>query len=167
MSYWSKDVFDKAEEATTTSEYAPLPEGEYCVSLVDCEIKKTKAGTGHYLNCRFDVTRNEHIGRVLWMAINVDNPSPVATGIGIGQLKELAYACGKEAWYEQLKACQTWSDAESHLNTLHNTIVNIELISKVKVHKDDKYGVSNIIKGFKKANMSPSIGASKKKDPFS
>lgn len=169
MSYWSKEVFDTAEESAPVSEYAVLPEGEYHVQLVDCELKETKAGTGHYLNCRFDVCKGDATGRVLWMAINVNNPNPRATGIGIGQLRDLSYAAKKEVWYEKLKSCQTWVDAEQHLNSLFNTVANIPVKAKVKVEKSDKYGDKNIIKGFKVADtIVPGVGKSPKKEsPFS
>lgn len=168
MSYWSKEVFETAEDtAKPTNDFQVLPEGEYHVQLVDCEIKETKAGTGHYLNCRFDVCRGEATGRVLWMTINVNNPNPRATGIGIGQLRELTHSVGKDVWYEHLKACQSWTDAEQHLNSLHGAVANLCTKAKVKVEKSDKYGDKNIIKGFKPADtIVPGVGK-KKASPFS
>lgn len=171
MSFWNSDIFEEAEKGAS-SDFSPLPNGDYEMVLVDSSIKATKAQDGHYMNLRFDVSNGQNAGRVIFIIVNVNNKNPKATGIGLGQLKNLVTAAGKERWYEQLKTCNSWEDAEAHLNTLHSTIANIPVIGKVTVKRDETYGDKNDIKSFSKAqSVAPAAAfqkasAGKKSSPF-
>ena len=169
MSFWNQEIFDEAEKGG--SDFSPVPDGMYEVTLVDAEIKETKAKDGHYLNLRFDITSGDCANRVIFTTINVNNKNPKATGIGLGQLKQLAAATGKTDWYESLKSCTSWADAEARLNTLHNTMCNIPVMAKVVVKRDEKYGDKNDIKAFSRAQSAAPAAAftqaaTKKTSPF-
>ena len=57
--------------------YEPLPEGYYNVIAIDSEIRDTKAGTGNYLQFKFEVLDGQHKGRYIWDRFNLRNPSPM------------------------------------------------------------------------------------------
>lgn len=171
MSFWNSEIFEEAEKGPS-GDFQPLPADNYEIVLVDADIKSTKAGDGNYMNLRFDVCNGPYAGRVIFVIVNVNNKNPKATGIGLGQLKNLVTAVGKEDWYDKLKTCSSWQDAEAHLNTLHSTIANIPVMGKVSVKRDEKYGDKNDIKSFSKAqSVAPAAAfrkaaASQKLSPF-
>jgi len=75
--------------------FEPLPRGEYEVWATEAELKHTKAGTGQYIKLRFDVLEGQYTGRVLFLNLNIKNPSAKAQEIGLGQLSALCKALGK------------------------------------------------------------------------
>ena len=66
------------------------------VCLIDSvEIKKTKAGTGHYVKVALSIVEDgPHKGRKLWDQINIDNPEPKCVEIGLRTLAALGKAVG-------------------------------------------------------------------------
>lgn len=92
----AKFGFDVSEvEVNAPAEYDPIPEGEYILKALDAEEKQTAAGTGSYIKVKFEVTKGEYAGRLLWQNFNVNNPSEKAQRIGRQQLVAWATACGK------------------------------------------------------------------------
>lgn len=147
MGFWDDEVVKAAEE--NTGGFEAIPEGNYRVMLTNAEVKTTKAG-GHYVNAKLELTGNDQYdGRVLFVKFNVDNSNPTAVSIGLGQLKELAAATGKLAWYEDLKTASDWDEAESKLNSMFDALGNIAVEVKVIVKDDPKYGAQNDVKRFK------------------
>ena len=84
MSSWS---FDKLDLANVSDEggRATLRPGNHSVKIAEAEIKTTKAGTGKYLQIKL---ANEE-GQYVTDRINVHNPNPKATEIGLARLKSL------------------------------------------------------------------------------
>ena len=75
--------------------FDPLPAGKFEVVIVASELKPTKAGTGSYLELKFQVVQEgEHKGRLLWDRLNLHNPNETAVSIARGQLSSLCRAVG-------------------------------------------------------------------------
>ena len=92
MSTFFDTPFNVADMPEQENDFQPIPAGEYTVVIKSAEIKPTKAGTGQYINVRFDITSEKYTGRVLFAIINIKNPSDVAEKIGRAQLGEIMRA---------------------------------------------------------------------------
>lgn len=75
--------------------YDPIPDGEYTLKALEAEERTTSRGDGTYIKVKFEVTKGEHTGRLLWQNFNINNPSPRAQQIGRQQLVAWATACGR------------------------------------------------------------------------
>lgn len=72
----------------------PLPPGRYLATIVASDLRRTKAGTGHYLELEFEVADGEHRGRRLWSRLNVDHPNETAVRIAKEDLASICRAVG-------------------------------------------------------------------------
>jgi hypothetical protein len=124
-------TFNRDELPEANNSFDPIPAGWYQVSIAKCEVKKTKAGTGSYLNVQYSVIGSEYTNRVVFGMITLTNPNETAETIGKQQLNALMSACGI-----------------TKLNDTDQLIgQNIEI--KVSIKKDDEYGDKNEVKAFK------------------
>ena len=71
-----------------------IPPGKYPVLVEKAEVKRTKAGTGHYIELHLCVIDGTCRGRKIRSCINIDNPSQKATEIGMRELSALGRAIG-------------------------------------------------------------------------
>jgi hypothetical protein len=141
--------FDNYEFAEGTSnDYDLLPEGWYTASVNSAELRETKAGTGNYLNMRYDIIGPDHAGRVVFGMITIRNPNQTAERIGREQLSSLAAAIG-------MKEMPRDSD-----ELIGNTVS-----IKVGVEKSAEYGDKNTVKGFKSAGKVSAPAAAPKEEP--
>jgi hypothetical protein len=115
----------------STSNYDPIPAGWYNAVINGAEVKSTKAGTGKYLNMRYDITGENHAGRVVFGMITVQNPNTTAETIGQQQLGELCRAIGKAV-----------------LNDT-DELLGATLSIKVAISAREGYDPRNEVKGFK------------------
>lgn len=76
------------------SDYDVIPPGKYPVMIEKAEVKRTRAGTGHYIGLELQVLDGPHKGRKVFDNINIDNPNPKAVEIGMRSLSALARAIG-------------------------------------------------------------------------
>lgn len=111
--------------------FEPMPKGKYHVVVIDSELKDTKDLTGRYIKVVLEVQGGEFDGRKLFHNFNIQNANPMATQIGLGQLKKMMRVSGKTSF--QLKS-------PVELCGLHVT-------ASVGIKKDDQ-GESNIVKDF-------------------
>ena len=74
--------------------FDPLPPGWYEATITNASLENTKAGTGQYIKCRYDITGPTHEGRVVFSNLNIRNPNPKAEGIGRQQLGDIMRAIG-------------------------------------------------------------------------
>jgi len=74
--------------------FEPLPEGWYNATIVNAEVKETKAGDGKYIACKYTITGPSHQGRVVFGNLNIKNASTKAEEIGRQQLGEIMRAIG-------------------------------------------------------------------------
>jgi len=74
--------------------FEPLPEGWYNATIVNAEVKETKAGDGKYIACKYTITGPSHQGRVVFGNLNIKNASTKAEEIGHQQLGDIMRAIG-------------------------------------------------------------------------
>lgn len=74
--------------------FDPIPAGDYTAKITEALVKKTKDGTGEYINVRYDIIGPKHEGRVIFGMINISNSSQRAEEIGRQQLGNLLRAIG-------------------------------------------------------------------------
>ena len=73
-----------------TSDFSPLPVGEYLCVISDCELRETNDGTGKYLSLKWQVMEGDYEGRIFFENINIQNKSEKATQIGLSVLGEIS-----------------------------------------------------------------------------
>jgi hypothetical protein len=126
------EVFEVSEVPQGNSgDYSPLPDGWYSGHIAKAELCTTKAGTGHYIKVRYDITGPTHQGRVVFGNFNVHNPSVEAEKIGRQQLADLCRAIG----------LARVTDTDQLVG--HNCQI------KLTTRQQDGYEPSNEIKGWK------------------
>ena len=121
------------EERSTN--FGPLPAGDYEMMIVKSETKPTKAGTGHYLECEMHVLGGESSGRRHWERFNLDNPNAQAVKIAEESLAKLCMAIGLD----------NVEDSEQ----LHDQ----PFIAEVGIDKKDN--TRNVIWGYKPLGAAP------------
>jgi hypothetical protein len=134
--------YNAADLPTNTMSSEPVPAGWYSVKIHSAEVKNTKAGTGQYIAVRYDILGPTHQGRVVFGNLNIKNPNPKAEEIGRQQLGDLMRSIG--------------------LAKVNDTdqLVGGSLKIKVDVRKDEQYGDSNDVRGYKAIEGSmPSVTA--------
>ena len=123
-----------AEAVEPLTAYDVLPKGEYLSMAVASEMKKTKSGTGEYLQITFEVLEGEGKGRKLFERLNIRNQNKQAEEIANRQLSALCHATG----------VMLLSDSEQ----LHN----IPVVLDVGIEEGrDGYEPQNRIKGYSAA----------------
>jgi hypothetical protein len=111
--------------------FDPVPAGWYNATITEADLKTTKAGDGHYIALRFDITGPAYQGRVVWGNLNIHNPNAMAEEIGRRDLGDIARSIGLEKI----------SDTDQ--------LVGGNLQIKVTIKKDDQYGDKNEVRGYK------------------
>ena len=129
-----------ATKVEPASEYKPLPAGDYRMVIVSSEKKKTKAGTGAYLQIEMQVVDGEHKNRKVTDRLNIWNPSTTAAEIASRTLSAICHAVG----VMQPKASEQ----------LHGLPMIVSLAVKERDDKADAY--TNEVKGYKKAGVGTS-----------
>lgn len=71
-----------------------LPAGQYLVHIIKSEIKRNKANTGDILVFRLKVLDGPQKGRLLFVNLNISNPSDVAVQIARKELNTICSVCG-------------------------------------------------------------------------
>lgn len=121
-----------ATQINPESEFEPIPAGTYIAKAVESEWKETSAGTGQYLQFRFDVIEGEYKGRCLFVRFNLKNPNPTAVKIASQEMSQFCHAANY----------LTPKDSSE----LHNIPVGLVVTCK---DREDKPGtISNEIKKF-------------------
>jgi hypothetical protein len=123
--------FDVSDLPQPSKDYGPLPVGWYSATISGAEVKETKAGTGEYIAVKYSITGPTHEGRVIFGNLNIKNPNPKAEEIGRQQLGDIMRAIGL--------ARVTDTDQ----------LIGGNLVIKLDVKNDEKYGDRNEVKGFK------------------
>jgi len=109
----------------------PLPAGQYVVVATESEMKPTKAGTGAYLEIKFQVIEGDHQGRPVWARFNLANPNETAVQIAKAELAALCRAVGV---LQPRDSCE-----------LHNLPVVVKVRCKRRPDTDE---ITNEIKGY-------------------
>lgn len=123
-------TFDAASLPEST-DYSPIPAGWYRCRITEASLETTKAGTGQYIKCRYDVLDGPHANRVFFGNINIRNPNPKAEEIGAEQLGKLMRSIG----------LARVSDTDQ--------LVGGVMQVKVTIRQSEQYGDSNEVKDWK------------------
>lgn len=99
-------------EADTGGGYQAIPPGQYRALVLEVDLRTTKAGTGQYLACKFQLLDAPYDRRFVWSNLNISNPSEQAQKIGRAQFKDFSQACG----FEDLQDTDQLLDQEIGLN---------------------------------------------------
>lgn len=138
--------FNVADMFVSTSSFDPLPEGWYNVTIAGAELKSTKAGNGQYIAIKYQVTGPTMQGRVVFGNLNIKNPNQKAEEIGREQLGQIMRATGLA------KVTDT------------DMLIGGQLAIKLSIRRDEQYGDSNDVKGFKA--LAGSVPAAMPSTPF-
>ena len=138
--------FNVADMPVSTSSFDPLPEGWYNVTIAGAELKSTKAGNGQYIAVKYQVTGPTMQGRVVFGNLNIKNPNQKAEEIGREQLGQIMRATGLA------KVTDT------------DMLIGGQLSIKLSIRRDEQYGDSNDVKGFKA--LAGSVPAAMPSTPF-
>ena len=65
--------FQFKSEEVEGGEFELLPEAEYVGMFTESEVKDTKAGTGQYIQMKFEIVEGDKTGRVLFERLNTKN----------------------------------------------------------------------------------------------
>lgn len=121
-------------------DFDPIPAGKYVAMIIDSEVKPTKAGTGNYLQLKFQILEGEFKDRLVWARFNLDNPNPKAVQIAQAELSALCRAINVMAFQETVE--------------LHHLPVVINVKCK-KRQDSDEY--QNEIKGYSRKETAASL----------
>jgi len=115
----------------STGDFAPIPAGEYTVSIASAELTPTKDGSGQYIKLKLNVIAPTHQGRVLFSNLNIRNQSAKAEEIGRQQLGAVMRAIGLAAIEDT------------------DQLIGGTLIAKVDIRTSEQYGAQNEVKAYK------------------
>lgn len=112
----------------------PIPSGEYPAMIVDSDMRKTKDGSGQYLELVHEIMDGPYKGRKLWARLNLVNQNQQTASIAQAQLSAIAHATG----------VLTFTDSQQ----LHNRpmLVRVEFLKAAPPKRDTD---SNEIRGWK------------------
>lgn len=113
-----------------------VPDGTYSVQIEKAEEKKTKDGTGSYVNITLNILGPTQAGRKLFTLFNIENKNPMAAQIGLGQLKQMVSAAGLDI-----------SNTRTP-DSLLNAIFDVKVGNKV-----DNFGEKNVIKKYSPSTL--------------
>lgn len=117
---------------STGGDFAPIPAGEYTVSIASAELTPTKDGSGRYINLKLNVIAPTHQGRVLFSKLNIRNQSAKAEEIGLQQLGSILRAINLAAI----------EDTDQLIGGVMDVKVTIKAAT-------DQYPASNEVKAYK------------------
>ena len=120
-----------ANDVVPLTSFDPIPPGKYVAVITGSEMKRTRAGTGRYLELAFQIIEGEHKGRFVWTRLNLDNPNTVAVRIAQAELSAICRAVGVLAPRDSVE--------------LHNLPLVIDVQCRKRI---DTGEIKNVIKGY-------------------
>lgn len=118
------NLFDATDVSTTGVE-----PGEHVATIADAQVKETKSGTGEYINVKWQLEN----GSTFYYMYNIKNDNPKAVTIGLGELKKMMIAGGKEPRASGV-----------------DELIGIRVLLRTALKEDD-FGEKVVIKAYKKA----------------
>lgn len=108
-------------------EWEPVPPGLHPVLIRRAFMKRTKAGTGSYLQVEMDIVDGPAKGHKLVDRLNLDNPSEKAARIAAGTLSAICHSTGLVA-----------------LST-EEQLINLTTIALVKIDKENQNDITTYL----------------------
>lgn len=81
-----------ASTVSTESQFAPVPNGDYPVMIIESEMKPTKTGGGQYLQLVLEIIEGPYKGRRIWDRLNLVNSNQTAVEIAQRALSQICHA---------------------------------------------------------------------------
>lgn len=120
-----------ANDQAPLGDYSPMPDGDYQAFITESQMKTTRAGTGEYLELKWEVVSpDQYQGRNVWCILNLRNPSSKAVEIAKRELGDLC------------RAVRVMAPKDS--TELHDTICTIKLATEQR----EGYSPKNVIKAY-------------------
>lgn len=114
------------------SKFDAIPPGWYRAMIIEDEVKKTKAGTGSYIQAKIQIVEpGKFMNRTVLTNFNIQNPNVEAVNIATRQLQDICKAVGIP-----------WKPADT--NVLHMKPLLVKLALREYNGSDQ-----NEVKGFK------------------
>lgn len=123
------------DENNTKEVYEIIPTGWYPAMIITSEMKKTKNGSGQYLQLSWQILDGQYKGRTVFDRLNLINPNQEAVRIARQQLDKIRYSTART----QARDSQE----------LHNIPVQIRV--KIQPAKGD-WEASNVVGNYKPIN---------------
>ena len=118
-------TFDATSVEPMENEFAPLPAGEYSITIANVKELTTNAGDGKRLSIELMIAAGEYKNRRVFDSINTVNKNPTAVEIGRQRLASICRAIGKTKI--------------ARLADFHGGSCSVRL----KVRQSEQYGPSN------------------------
>lgn len=92
-----------SEDHEPMQDFTPIPDGWYMFEIVKSEVVPTKNKKGKRLNLQAKVIEGgedneqgdpKHKGRLVFIGLNIQNPSSEAVKISLSELRSISDACG-------------------------------------------------------------------------
>ncbi len=119
-----------ATEVEPSIGFDVIPAGKYNAVITDSDMKKTRSGSGRYLQLEFVIIEGEYKNRKLWARLNVENSNAEAVRIARADLSAICRA---------INVLKPKDSVE-----LHN--LPLEITVKCRKNQDDE--IVNEIKGY-------------------
>ena len=132
-----------AREVEPAVGFDPIPAGKYLAVITGSDMKRTKNGTGQFLELTFQVIEGQYKGRLLWARLNLDNPNDLAVKIARAELSAICRAVGVLAPKDSVE--------------LHNLPLTLTVALK---KREDTGELTNEIKGYAKRDTTAAIPVS-------
>ena len=81
-----------AQEVEPSRRFDPIPAGQYLAVIAESELKKTKEGTGQYLELKLRIVEGPFTDRLLWDRLNLTNSNPIAENYAKAALSAICRA---------------------------------------------------------------------------
>lgn len=83
-----------ASKVPPSDDFTPIPAGKYLATMIASEFKKTKSGTGEFLECTFKIAEGANKGRTVKSRLNLKNQNEQTVQIAAGELSSICRAVG-------------------------------------------------------------------------
>lgn len=135
MATFSFNMANMQSQDSHSGGFKPLPAGEYITTIIDSEIKETKARNGRFIVITLEITDGQFKGAKIFDRFNVENENPKAVEIAQKQLSSLCSAIGMEEFNDTDELC----------------FKNVQVVLGIEEGKNG-YGPSNKVKFYKAVN---------------
>jgi len=133
------DVF-KSDDHEPMTDFTPVPDDWYMFEINKSEIKPTKNGKGKRLNLQAkileggeenDTGESKYAGRIVFIGLNIQNPSAKAVEISQRELRSICDAVGVDVLEDSVE--------------LHD----ISFWGKTTIEESEGYAPKNVLKAYK------------------
>jgi hypothetical protein len=127
-----------ARDVEPSRPFDPIPAGQYLAVVTESELKKTKDGTGEFLELKFRIVDGAFTDRLVWARLNLKNPHPIAENYAKAELSAICRAVGVMAPGDSIE--------------LHDRPLVIHVRCK---KRDDTGELTNEVAGYSKIEPGP------------